>query len=452
MSYTQKLIWYLSCLLLINFTCIAQFEEFCLKYDTLSTIAGKGDIQDKGVNGWIIDYEGGSAIAAELSRPHFAMADGAGNIFIADKDAHAVRKVSPGGIITTIAGTGVAGDNGDGQATECQLSSPNGIWVMQDGTVYILDLGNNYIRKADSDGNLTTVFKDSSGISLGRGLWVSQSEDLIYYASSSKVKKWTPTGGVVEYSTGYSSLGAVVVDPSGHLVAADRSGNRVYRVSEDGSKDVIAGNGLSSGGGDGFNATETGIHGVRGIWFNEDMSYLLATHEGSQVWYVDTMGIIHLFLNGREGDEFHMGDGEHFQTPGYKISEARGISVGYDGNILITENDAGYIRRIRFNSNYSGIADKQQRVIYGIRAYPNPFSTSVKIHYGIVSTSSVRIDIYNILGSLVATLTDEIQPPGNYDVYWDASEYAGNKKEKGIYFYHIHTNDFSKTGKLLYSW
>ncbi len=437
--------------MLVKFTCVGQFEEFCLKYDTLSTIAGKGDISDKGINGWLSEYEGGSALDAELSRPHFAMADKAGNVFIADKDAHAIRKVSPDGIITTVAGTGVAGDNGDGQATECQLSSPNGIWVMEDGTFYILDLGNNYIRKVNSDGNLTTIFKDTSHISIGRGLWVSQSEDLIYYPSNTKVKKWTPTGGLVEYSTGYSSLGAIVVDPSGHLVVTDRVANRVYRVDEDGSKTNIAGNGLSSGGGDGFNATETGIHGVRGIWFMEDQSYLLATHEGSQIWYVDTLGIIHLFLNGREGDENHSGDGEHFQTEGYKISEARGISVDYNGNILITENDAGYIRKIRCNSDFTKIAGKQQQYIYDISAYPNPFASSVKIQYGIIKTSFVRIDIYNILGSLVTTLSDEIQPPGIYDIYWDGSGCAGKKLEKGIYFYHIHTNNFSKTGKLIYS-
>jgi sugar lactone lactonase YvrE len=451
MIFLRYIFCFLFLFIFIEITCNAQFEEFCLKYDTLSTIAGKGNITDKGINGWLEEYEGGSALAAELSRPHFAMADKAGNIYIADKDAHAIRKVSPGGIITTDAGTGVAGDNGDGPGSECQLSSPNGLWVVDDGSVYILDLGNNYIRKLNTDGNLTTVFKDSSGIALGRGLWVSPGEDLIYYASSSRVKKWTSEEGVVDYSTGYSSLGAVVVDPSGHLVVTDRGGNRVYRVNEDGSKNIIAGNGSSSGGGDGFNATETGIYGVRGLWFLQDNSYLLATHEGSQIWYVDTLGIIHLFLNGSEGDEYHTGDGEHFQTPGYKISEARGISVDYKGNILITENDAGYIRKIRCNSDFTIIADKQQEHICNVNAYPNPFSSSVKIHYGINRTSYVRIEIYDIPGSLITTLVNEIQPPGNYNVCWDPSGYKGKKPEKGIYFYQIRTNDFSKTGKLIYS-
>ncbi len=450
MILSRNIFFSLSFFLLIKFTCVAQFEEFCSKYDILSTIAGKGDISDGGINGWLAEYEGGSALAAELSRPHFAMADKAGNVYIADKDAHAIRKVCTCGLITTIAGTGVAGDNGDGPATECRLNSPNGLWVVENGTVYILDLGNNYIRKRTADGNLVTVFKDSAGIAIGRGLWVSPGEDLIYYASNSKVKKWTAAGGVVDYSTGYGSLGAVVVDPSGHLVVTDRGGNRVYRVYEDGSKEVIAGNGSSSGGGDGFNATETGIHGVRGVWFLKDQSYLLATHEGSQIWYVDTLGIIHLFLDGMEGDEYHSGDGEHFQTPGYKISEARGISIDYQGNILIIENDAGYIRKIRHKSDMTIIADKKKENIYDIGAYPNPFSSPVKIHYSINRTSHVRIDIFNILGSLVATLVNETQPPGSYNVYWDASGHSEEKPEKGIYFYHISTNDISTTGRLIY--
>ena len=107
----------------------SQFEEFAAKYDLLTTIAGKGEMDNNGIDEWLEEYEGGPAIDAELSRPHFAMADSSGNVYIADKEGHAIRKVSPDGIITTVAGTNSAGYNGDGPATECQLSSPNGTGV-----------------------------------------------------------------------------------------------------------------------------------------------------------------------------------------------------------------------------------------------------------------------------------------------------------------------------------
>jgi DNA-binding beta-propeller fold protein YncE len=191
MNRTKLMFYGITFGLLLYSTGFTQFEEFCAQYDLLTTIAGTGKIGGKGVNGWKPEYEGGSAPAAELSRPHFAMADSAGNIFIADKDAHAIRKISPDGIITTVAGTNVAGDNGDGPGTEHQLSSPNGLWVTAEGTVYILDLGNNKIRRLDSNGNLVTLFTDPDGISIGRGIWVSPDETEIYYASGTRVKKWT---------------------------------------------------------------------------------------------------------------------------------------------------------------------------------------------------------------------------------------------------------------------
>ncbi|MDX2431584.1 MAG: hypothetical protein QNK35_11665 [Bacteroides sp.] len=279
-----------------------QYQYFADSYGLLSTVAGRCQMDNSGEIGWLTEYENGPAVNAELTRPHFAMADSFGNIYIADKDAHGIRKVSPDGTIQTIAGTNHAGYNGDGLGVECQLNSPNGLWVKADGTVYILDLGNDKIRRLDIDGNLLTIVNDENGISLGRGIWISPSEDTIYYASASRIKMWTETGGVSIFSSAYGGLGCIVLDSHGFLVATDRTANLVYRISKDGlTKEIIAGNGSASGGGDNYLATETGLDGVRGVWFLDDNSYFLATHEGSQIWYVDTSGKIHLFLDGKEG-------------------------------------------------------------------------------------------------------------------------------------------------------
>ncbi len=325
---------------------LCDFESVVSAYSTLQTIAGKGESDNS--NEWESSFEGGAATEAELSRPHFAMGDDGGNIYIADKEAHAIRKVTPDGKIFTVAGTNQPGDDGDepGPGTERRLSNPNGIWVRGDSTVYILDLDNGKVRRLDPSGEMTTLFTDPEGIIVGRGLWVSDDESLAYYASNSAVKKWTPQGGIEVFSSGFTSLGNIAMDPGGNLVAADRFGNRVYRIAADGTATPIAGNGESWGGGDGESALGTGIAGVRGIWFLPHGGYFLATHQGSQVWYIDTGGTIHLFLDGRNDDQSHSGDGEHFRTPGYKISEARSISVDVAGNILVVENDLGFVRRI----------------------------------------------------------------------------------------------------------
>ena len=101
------------------------------------------------------------------------------------------------------------------------------------------------------------------------------------------------------------------------------------------------------GGGDGYPALETGLWGVRSVWPVPTGGYLLLTHDGCQLWYLDTAGIVHLILNGARG-RTHSGDGSFFYTPDAKISEGRSVTMDYDGNILVCESDWGYVRRIRF--------------------------------------------------------------------------------------------------------
>jgi hypothetical protein len=326
---------------------ICEFESVVAAYGIIENVAGRGaQSNDVPVNEWDPDSEGGPAVDAELSSPHFSMADDAGNIYIADKDANAVRKVTPDGIITTVAGTGESGDDGDdpGRGVDRRLNFPNGLWVRGDSTVYILDLGNGKVRRLSPDGTLTTLFSDPDGITGGRGLWVRDDERLVYYSSSTSVKRWTPEEGVESFSTGFLELGNLVMDPWGSLVVTDRLGNAVSRLAADGTPTIIAGNGTNAGGGDGQPALDTGLAGVRGVWFLPSGGYFLATHAGSQVWYVDTAGIIHIFVNGRKGS--HSGDGDDFDSPGFKVSEVRSVTVDGAGNVLITENDAGFVRRV----------------------------------------------------------------------------------------------------------
>lgn len=321
------------------------FDDLVNAYGNLSTIGGTALIGDKDVNGWQPSFEGGPATSAELSRPHIAVADANGTIFIADKDAHAVRAISPNGVITTVAGTGVAGDDGDtpSPATERRLNAPNGLWVTADGSLYILDLGNDKIRKRSPAGELTTLFS-IGGAGTGRGLWVADDESLAYVAAGNLIRKWTPSGATV-LASGFLSLGNLVVDGEGNVIATDRAGHRVYRVSPDGTKTPIAGNGTPSGGGHGQPALATGLDEVRGVWIYPGGGLLLATHHGSQVWFIDTVGTAHLFIDGGRGD-VHAGDGEPISSPGKKVSEVRAITMDGAGNILITEHDGGYIRRV----------------------------------------------------------------------------------------------------------
>lgn len=336
-----------------------EFQNALFGFGKIDTIAGRG-FADSG-NNWNASAEAGAATNAELSRPHMAQADADGNVYIADKDAHAIRMVKLDGTIHTVAGNGLRADGGEGIATEIPLLEPNGLYTLPDGTTYILeidDLRNGIpaaggkIRRLGTDGMLTTILEDPNLLA-GRGLWVSPDESLIYYCSWKTVMKWTPGGGLEEFATDFGQLGDLGlgnldVDPvTGLLGVTDRADHRVYRLSADGkTRTVIAGNGTDSGGGNGQAATSTGLEQVRGIAFRPDGSFFVCTHKGEHaVWFVDTTGTIWKFINGRNNR--HGGDGLAISSlPLEVISEPRAVSLAPNGDMLITENDDGYIRRV----------------------------------------------------------------------------------------------------------
>ena len=123
------------------------------KTGTLTTFAGNGKTGRTG--------DGGPATSATLSIPDVFLGHD-GTVFISAYGSDSIRKVSPDGIITTIAGTGAEGYTGDGgPASAAQLSSPSSIVVDAAGAVYIADNGNSVIRRIDPNGTITTIAKQS---------------------------------------------------------------------------------------------------------------------------------------------------------------------------------------------------------------------------------------------------------------------------------------------------
>jgi sugar lactone lactonase YvrE len=114
---------------------------------TIKTVAGS-------------DYaaDGASALAAVFSQTEGIAIDNSGVIYIADADGNRIRKMTADGRIQTVAGTGVAGFAGDGSPSNAALlSHPYGIAVDTRGNLYVADLGNARVRKISPDGVIRTV-------------------------------------------------------------------------------------------------------------------------------------------------------------------------------------------------------------------------------------------------------------------------------------------------------
>jgi hypothetical protein len=247
------------------------FTNLVYAYGILETIAGNGFGRLDTVSYWSPSFEGGPAPAAALSRPHIAMADSAGNVYIADKNSHSVLMVTPDGMIHTYAGTHTGGFNGEGPApaTTLQLNYPNGLWVRSDSTVYVLDTDNARVRRVDTNGIMTTLFlatSDGSAINVGRGVWVRDDEALAYFCAGTKLRSWTPSGGLKTLASGFIELGDLYAEPGGDVIVCDRGANYAYRVHPNGSQTILAGNGATNGSGDGFSALATGLYGIRSPW------------------------------------------------------------------------------------------------------------------------------------------------------------------------------------------
>ena len=218
---------------------------------TIATYAGSGQPSSGGFSG-----DGGPATSARLNYPVGVAVDGQGNVYIADRDNQRVRKVSPGGTITTIAGTGVRGFSGDGgRAISAQLHSPLGVAVDGQGNIYIADSGNNRVRKVSPGGTITTFAGTGGGGFSGDG----------GPATSAPVSN--PQG--------------VAVDRQGNVYISDASNNRVRKVSGGGTIMTVAGGGSSLG--DGGPATSAQLSSPWGVAVDGQGNVYIADYGHSRV-------------------------------------------------------------------------------------------------------------------------------------------------------------------------
>jgi sugar lactone lactonase YvrE len=274
----------------------------------VSTVAG-GAVND-----------GGPATRASLNFSnssqftHFAF-DPSGNLYIADVGDCRVRRVSPAGTISTIAGTGICGYSGDGgPATSATLSLPQAVAADGNGNVYIADTGNEVIRKVDSTGTITTfvttlISNGAATSARSNALAVDSGGNL--YASDGFWAIWkiTPSAATsivagMLYSGGYNGDGipatqaslslpnGVAIDGSGNMYISDWLNSRIRMVNTSGIISTVAGTGIEGFSGDGGPASAAMISLPTDVAADNKGNVYIADWINFRVRVVDPSGTI----------------------------------------------------------------------------------------------------------------------------------------------------------------
>ncbi len=213
----------------------------------------------------------GPALLSHFNNPHGIATDGLGNIYVADRFGHRIRKITQGGIVTTLAGSGVQG-SANGLGTNASFNEPWGLCADSVGNVYVSDTRNNKIRKIDTNGNVTTFagtgnFGSSNGSALAStfgnpvGIERDPSSGIIYVADhlTHIIRKIDPAGNVstlagTAFLTGTANgQGAAArfnrpygleVDNNGNVLVADEWNHLIRRITPTGLVTTIAGSGM----------------------------------------------------------------------------------------------------------------------------------------------------------------------------------------------------------------
>ena len=233
---------------------IADQENSCIRMvntsGIISTVAGLGYAAYTG--------DGGPATAAALNYPIDIAVDGAGNIFIADRNNFCIRKINSSGIISTFAGTGTTSYSGDGgAATAAGISDACGVAVDGSGNVYIADSHNNCIRKVNSSGIITTIAGTGSAGFSGDG--------------------GPATAAMLNFPFG------ITLDVTGNMYVSDYLGQRIRKIDYSSIITTIAGNGTFGSGGDGGPATAAQMGGPTHIWASASGNLLMGDHANNAV-------------------------------------------------------------------------------------------------------------------------------------------------------------------------
>ena len=335
----------------------------------IDTFAGIGSVGFAGDNG--------PATVARLSYPSSAAVDSSGNVYICDQSNHRIRRVSPNGTITTVAGSSTPGF-ADGPALQAKLYYPRAISIDAAGNVLIAEPYNQRIRYLNvAAGTVTTVAGNGSGgyngdnipatqatLQIPSGVWsLGNNGFLIADTSNNRIRRVDANGiihtvaGVNPTASGYngdniaatsallSSPIAVSARPDGSILIVDQGNQRLRLVNTAGTISTIAGTGTAGYNGDGIPGSQAQLNRSTGVAVNAQGDCLIADLANQRVRSLDNCAGNGTITTIAGISTAFTGDGWP-ALAGVLSGPTDAIKDGA-GNIYIADNGANRVRRIR---------------------------------------------------------------------------------------------------------
>ncbi|MGA3237671.1 MAG: IPT/TIG domain-containing protein [Bryobacteraceae bacterium] len=363
------------------------------KSGAIATVAGIGS---PGYSG-----DGGAATAAALDQPEGVAVDPTGLLYIADTFNNRVRLVAPGGIIQTVAGTGISSYSGDGgSATTAALFLPTDVATDSGGDLFIADYGNSRIRQV-AQGKIQTVVGSSAtsvifnqapattirlngptgvavdasgdifiaegGIGTGSGLalgdykiWEVNGVGIVTTAAGNGIENYSGDGGPATAAQ-MNTPANMVFDAVGNLYIADSANNRVRKVSSSGVITTAAGNGVAGYSGDSGPATSAMLNGPEGLASDADGNVYIADTKNNRIRKLLPDGTI-IGIAGN-GNAAYLGDGGPANSASIHGPEALYSAGG--GHIYIADTGNQRIRELLPDGTITTVAGSGAQGVAG---------------------------------------------------------------------------------------
>ncbi|MGA3081130.1 MAG: NHL repeat-containing protein [Terracidiphilus sp.] len=251
----------------------------------------------------------GIGTAASFVYPVGIATDSAGNVYVADKVSNTIRKITPAGVVTTLAGTAGVTGHSDGTGGDASFFGPTGVATDSRGNVYVADSGNNIIRKVAPAGVVTTV----AGLAGERG-----ENDGI--------------GGAARFTAPYS----IAADGAGNLIVDEMSRHTLRKITSEGVVTTLAGRAGETGHADGIGTNAT-FYFPHGVATDQAGNVYVADSSNNTIRKVTPAGVVTTIAGiaspGEDSNEFDgIGAAATFSDP-------MAVATDSAGNVFVLEAD-----------------------------------------------------------------------------------------------------------------